>query len=211
MEGVFEHFNMPVGEKKQIGVATISTFEFSRKADPIFAIRAAMDGMAIYDGKYVRLHVDGVLMMSDTQMEKSSNYTFCKKANGHVLIAGLGIGLIVKNILPKLKDGTITKVTIIEKYQDVIDLVSPYFTDDNIEVICSDIFDYEPPKGIKYDTVYFDIWPEITQDNLEEIKLLHNRYKNKINRSNPNHFMNSWMKEYLQNQKRRESRYSYGW
>jgi len=31
-----------------------------------------------------------------------------------------------------------------------------------------------------------------------EIKILHNRFKNKLNRDNPDKWMNSWMKEYLE-------------
>ncbi len=204
MNGVFEIFKMGIDTQIERGNARLSTFEFSQKKDPIGAMRAAMSGDRMEDGKYVRLHVGGQLMMSDTRMEKMSNWDFCKNANGHVLIAGLGIGLIVHNILPKLKDGTITQITIIEKEQDVIELVSPFFTNNKVTIINADIFSYEPPKGIKYDTVYFDIWPDINTENLEEIKTLHNRYKNKINRANPKHWMNSWMKERLQAKQRRD-------
>lgn len=202
MEGVFDIYNMEVGAFKQQGIAKLSTFEFSRKNDPISFMRSAMSGMTLHDGKFVRLSVNGVLMMTDTQMEKNSNRTFCRMANGHVFIAGLGIGLILKNILHKLNSGEITKITVIEKYADVIYLVQPYFSHPNIEIINADIFDYQPPKGVKYDTIYFDIWPEICTDNLKEISTLHNKYKFRLNRSNPIAWMNSWMKERLQKEKR---------
>ena len=207
MKGVFEHFDLKVGDKKQLGEATISAFEFSRKKDPIFAMRAAMDGVAIYDGKYIRLNVAGTLMMSDTDMEKDSNRDFVREANGSVLIAGLGIGLILKNILHKLNDGTITSISIVEKSKDVIALIQPYFKDERIRMIHGDILEWRPSKGVKYDTIYFDIWPTICADNLKEITFLHNVFKHRLNRSNPNCWMNSWMKERLQRMNRKTSSY----
>jgi len=204
MDGIFEHFNLKIGEKKEKGIASISAYEFKTAEDPIYAMRQAMNGLSISDGKYVRLNVNGQLMMSDTDMEKRSNRGFIYAANGNVLIAGLGIGLILKAILEKPE---VESITIIEKYKDVIDLVSPYFTNPKIEIIEADIFEWKPPKDKKYDTIYFDIWPEISTDNLEDIKILHNRFKNKLNRNNPDCWMNSWMKERLQREKRKERNY----
>jgi hypothetical protein len=200
MEGVIDLFPEVVTK----GIATISNFEFKNDDNPLFNLRAVRDGgMMFYirDGKYVRLHVNSELVMSDTHLERLSNSPFVTHANGKILIAGLGIGLIVKNILNK---ESITEITIVEKYQDVIDLVSPKFNDSRIKYICADIFEWKPNKNEKYDTIYFDIWPEISVDNLTEIKKLHNIYKFYINRNNPNHYMNSWMKEYLQTLKRQD-------
>ena len=203
MEGVIDLFPEVITK----GIATISNFEFKNTDDPLFNLRAIRDGGSMFylrDGKYVRLHINSQLVMSDTGLEKQSNSQFVKFANGKILIAGLGIGLIIKNILQK---ENITEIVIIEKYQDVIDLVSPKFNDARIKYICADIFTWKPNKDEKYDTIYFDIWPEISEDNLTDIKKLHNKFKYHINRSNPNHYMNSWMKEYLQRQKRNENRY----
>ncbi len=206
MQGVFNHFNMEVGQVKEKGIARISAFEIKVADNPIAAMRARMDGVGYYDGKYIRLSVDKVLMMSDTDMEKDSNRDFCNAANGDVLIAGLGIGLIVYNILSKPE---VTHITIIEKYQDVIDLIAPYFKNTRVTFICADIMEWRPEKGKKYDTIYFDIWPTICTDNLDQIKFLHNAFKGKLNRANGDCWMNSWMKERLQSIKRKESRFSY--
>lgn len=189
-------------KKEEKGVAKITQFTFESSKDPLFNLRAVRDSgrmFQMYDGDYVRLSVNGQLMMSDTGMERISNVDFITKANGKVLVAGLGIGMIILNILDK-KD--VSEVIVIEKYQDVIDLVEPKISHPKLKIICADIFEYKTNE--KFDTIYFDIWPEITVDNLEEIKLLHNRFKSKVNRSNPNHFMNSWMKEFLQKRKRQD-------
>lgn len=199
--GVTELFD----ERIDKGVATISTFEFKKSHDPLYNMRMIMDGgymFHIRDGKYVRLHVNGQLMMSDTGMERISNKAFIQKANGRVLIAGLGIGLILHNILNK---ADVTEVIVIEKYQDVIDLVAPKFNNDKLKIICADIFDYTPAKDERFDVIYFDIWPEITTENLAEIRSLHARFKYKLNRQNQRHYMNSWMKEYLQSESRKEN------
>ena len=179
------------------GIAKLSRFEF--KPDPLFNLHAARDHpmFRIREGEYIKLHVNGRLMMSDTGMERISNKPFINNATGKVLIAGLGIGLIIHNTLP---NNSITEITVIEKYQDVIDLVAPKFNDPRLNIICADIHTWEPPKGTKYDTIYFDIWPDICVENLSEIRSLHARFKS---RKAPNGWMNSWMKEFLQKQKRK--------
>lgn len=200
VSGVSDIFNFDA----QKGIASISQIEFKTENDPLYNFRMLRDAgrmFVVRDGKYVRLHVNGELMMSDTGMERISNREFIEKANGRVLIAGLGIGLILKNILDKKSVG---EIVIIEKYKDVIDLVAPKFKSNKITIIHADIFDWKPPKGEKFDTIYFDIWPEITSGNLKEIKFLHNRFKNF---KAPGAWMNSWMKEYLQKEKRKYRRW----
>jgi len=114
--------------------------------------------------------------------------------------------MVLENLLDKIKSGVIKKIVVVEKEQFVIDLIAPYFKNKKIEIIQYDIFDYVPIQ--QFDCIYFDIWPSISEDNLEEIKKLHNKFKNRLNRENPNAWMNSWMKEHLQKEKRRESRQS---
>ena len=223
MEGVFGVFNIPLGESIKKGKVEISTYEFLSKNNPLYNLRSLFDDGGLTrmaDGKYVRLIVDNELMMSDTQMEKRSNQAFVMHAHGRVLIAGLGIGLILHNLITPTKDpyeickgggssitsGKITEVIVIEKSQDLIDLVSPYFKHDKIKIIQGDIFEWKPNKGEKFNTIYFDIWPDINTDNLEEIRKLHNRFKGFVDRADPLHWMNSWMKEFLQAEKRREQR-----
>lgn len=206
MKGVFELYNLPVGERVEKGEARISTFEYKNENDILHNLRSIRNdgGLTIMeDGQYVRLHVGGELVMSDTRMEKVSNEEFCYKANGRVLVAGLGLGLILDNIKANMASGHVQWVTIIEKSKDVIDLVSPHFKHLPIDIIHADIFEWKPEKGRKFDVIYFDIWPRISTENLVEIKKLHNRFKFYLNRNNPKAWMNSWMKEWLQSEKRK--------
>jgi hypothetical protein len=208
MKSVLELFNLEPGEKISKGKAVLSSYELKKDIGlSLHNLRAIRDGgsfMALHPGKYVRLHIDDVLMMSDTHMERITNENFVDHANGKVLIGGLGVGLIIYNLMGKLKDGIVTNITVIEKSQDNINLIGPYFKHQNIKIINDDIFTWQPKKGEKFDTIYFDIWPEISTDNLADMKRLHNRFKYKLNRENSNRFMDSWLKDYLQKKRRKE-------
>ena len=122
----------------------------------------------ICNGEYIRLidhsQILNGCVMSNTSMEKRTNLDFCRNAHGDVFIAGLGIGLIVLAIQDK---EDVESITIIEKEQDVIDLVFPQLpVNDKVKVIQGDIFDYEADQ--KYNTVYFDIWNYINRDVYED-------------------------------------------
>ena len=73
-------------------------------------------------GEYTQLHVDNVLMMSDTPAEAWEHEDAYKRATGHVLVNGLGLGMFVHAILKKPE---VTQVTVVEKSQDVVDIVWP--------------------------------------------------------------------------------------
>jgi len=196
----------------ELGEAKITHVTVDRDASAMTAIRAIRDpGSYVAEGTYCQLHVGRSLMMSDTRMEKRSNLGVLMNARGSVLIAGLGIGLI---LLPLLKDPQVEKITVIEKSADVIKLVEPYLRKaagenaSKLTVICADIFVWEPPKGQKWDTIYFDIWADICEDNLKEMAKLHQKF---ARRKTPGAWMDSWQKPLLQAQKRREARQSSGW
>lgn len=208
MKGVFELFKIPLGKSIEKGEAKISTYEFSEEKNPFYNMKVIMSGghmMRMDAGDYVRLEIENELMMSDTRMEKDSNREFCYEAKGRVLIAGLGIGLVLHNLTQSICEGKVTEIIVVEKSQDLIDLVSPYFQNniDKLKIIQGDIFEWSPTKGEKFNTIYFDIWPKISVDNLEEMKKLHRRFKRFLDRAHPC-WMDSWMKKELQKRKRQE-------
>lgn len=137
-------------------------------------------------GSIAMLRVNDEVMMSDTDMEKRTNYGVLYRAKGDVLITGLGIGMI---LVPILKKEEVRSVTVIEKYQDVVDLVLPAIlaavpeAKDKLTVIVRDVLEYKPKKGElldSYSTIYHDIWPYITDDNLPEMTLLKRRYARRV-------------------------------
>lgn len=162
---------------------------------------------------YVRLVKKGEgVMMTDTPMERNTNRDFIRKANGDVIIFGLGLGLV---ILPLLKKENVKSILVVELYQDLIDLIQPILkqhdTENKLTIIQGDCFQIHNqfPKEKKFDCVYGDIWISICTDNYEEMKILTKNWKNRINRENPNAFINHWMKEHLKSEIAKEKRESY--
>ena len=124
-------------------------------------------------GKYTKAVRRGTLVMSDTPAEQMDHYEAVRRATGSCLLNGLGIGMVLKNIL--LKDD-VTDVTVIEISQDLIDIVAPHYGDPRVTFVCSDAFEFKPPKGKRYNMVWHDIWDYICSDNLPEMAKLHRKY-----------------------------------
>lgn len=187
---------LPEGESGNVRIKHITVSEADSK---FTSIRALMKGPSEYvaPGQYVQLFVNGALMMSDTQMEKRSNIYAVRNATGHMLIAGLGIGMIVHAIAKK---SDVRSITIIEKSPDVIKLVAPTLPK-KAKVIEGDIFTWTPAKGAKYDSIYFDIWADICTDNLEDMAKLNRRFARcKV----PGAWSDSWERGELLARRRRE-------
>lgn len=151
-------------------------------------------------GTYKRLVIDGRIMMSNTEMEVSTNLGVIRNATGRVLIAGLGLGMI---LFPMQEKEDVTEIVVLEKNPNVIDLVAPHLGE-KVKVVECDIFEYEP-EG-KFDVIYFDIWFDISADNWEEMKTLTKKFKYALNRKNPLCWMSSWRKEDVQRMYRIEQK-----
>jgi hypothetical protein len=139
-------------------------------------------------GDYCQLVIRGQTVMSDTYLEQSTNREVVYQARGDILIAGLGIGFI---LVPMLAKEGVTSITVIEKHQEVIDLVSPHFSDPRLSIIQDDIFKWKPIKGSTYDIIYFDIWPCICTSNLKEMTRLERRFRPFKSKDS---WMGSWAK-----------------
>lgn len=193
---------VPPGE---IGKAKVDHVTVS-KHDAAFA---SIRGERLREGALARLFVDGQLMMSDGAYEHATNWDAVFKAQGDVLIAGLGIGMV---LVPMLKNPEVRTVTVLENSSDVIELVAPHIrvhvaeASSKLTVILADVFTWEPPKGKRWDCIYFDIWADICTDNLQEITKLKRCYARKLNRENPKAWMRAWVEDRLRYQKRREDR-----
>jgi spermidine synthase len=100
-----------------------------------------------------------------------------------------------------LKKPEVSHITVLERYQDVVDLVMPsliaflaqWDRDDfppRLEVIRADVFQWEPPTDLaKFHTIYFDIWPASKVRHLPEMHLLHKRYRPLLAKGG---WMSSW-------------------
>ncbi len=189
------HTILKPGSSGDVRLEQFTVSDKDARFSRIRAVASMRREEAVDPGKYTRLYVGSTLMMTDTQNEQSSNTGVVLQAKGDVLIAGLGIGMILVPILAKKE---VKSVTVIEKYEHVIALVEPQLRGlpggKKLKVVHADVFEWQPPKGQKWDVLYFDIWPQITEGNLPEMARLHQKYKN---RKKPGAWMHSWKKDYL--------------
>lgn len=133
----------------------------------------------------------GEVVMSDTPMERESNRQVIEHAHGKVLIAGLGLGMVV---LPLFSKKEATSILVVEKEQDVINLVLKHLKKldkrNKLTVVLGDIKTYETTE--KFDTIYFDIWEGISAQIWEDYKELKARFAR--NRAK-GFWMSCWMRE----------------
>lgn len=162
----------------------IRTFEIERDN------WAAIYNNGILPGKYVSLnsknkkpesYIENTCMMSDTPMERFTNQEFVNIAEGRVLIAGLGIGMVPAALAQKEE---VSHITIIELDQEIINLVEPLIrkyveNNEKIEIIQADANTFpETYNGPKFDYLWLDIWPEFpnTEEDFEMFESMFNMY-----------------------------------
>jgi len=146
--------------------------------------------------------------MSDTPDEMRDHLSIVNHATGRVLINGLGLGMVLKNILLKPE---VFEVTVIEIDQDLIDLVGPrlgwpnYVLDHRVSIICADALTWKPPKGKRYNAVWHDIWDDICTDNLDQMKYLTRKY------GQYSDWQGSWCRGLCEQQLKKEQKMFGGW
>ena len=151
----------------KVGSAEIQIFTVDEKASSYTFFRSYVPA-----GKYVRLKINGHVIMSDTPMEWRTNRECIYYAHGDVLIGGLGIGMIIMAIQDK---ESVKSITIVEKNPDVIAAVKDQLPLNNkVRVIEGDVFTYVPDR--KYDCVYMDIWGDVSEDTYPEMQKLKRKY-----------------------------------
>jgi hypothetical protein len=181
------------------------------KEDAAFAsIRAMMHkrGSVQAGETLCQLFSGNCLWMSDTSDERRDHWAPHHYAKGQVLIGGLGLGMVTLGCALKPE---VEKVTVIEMDPDVIALVLPHLraalesqgvSPDKIEVIQADVFKWKPPKGVKYDCIWMDVWEEICTDNLDSYAKLNRKFaKNRA----PGGYRGAWAEDELRHLKRQEA------
>jgi hypothetical protein len=140
--------------------------------------RGALDALAmprrVLPGRYTVLREGAAVLMSDYPCECVEHLRPVRRAHGNVLITGLGIGLVLKNVL--LKDN-VARVVVLEKAAEVISLVGPSYPDPRVEIVHADAFTWEPPHGLRFDVAWHDVWPAIDLANLPAMRGLKAKYR----------------------------------
>lgn len=169
---MIETVQVPEGKR---GPWAIKRFLVTESDAKMTMLRAAFKGRGyVPPGTYTQLlHERRGIIMSDTPDEQRDHWEAARRAHGHVLINGLGIGMVLAAVLRKPE---VTKVTVVEIDPDVVELVGPAYPDARVQIITMSAFDYVPPHRERYGAVWHDIWDNICADNLPEMKKLKQKY-----------------------------------
>jgi hypothetical protein len=108
-------------------------------------------------GEYTFLcHDDIGPIMQDTTHEYIEHQPLWDEATGNVLIGGLGIGLVNEKLI---NYPNVTSITIVEKNQEVIDLVWNHCPkDERFSLVHADIDSWITPEGSRWNYAWFDTW-----------------------------------------------------
>lgn len=110
------------------------------------------------------------VFMSDHHFEVSESSRFAHIAHGNVLVSGLGLGVVLRQLARNQK---VRSVTVLEVNPEVIELVSPHVGGHIIE---ADAFTWRPPEGKRFDWAWHDIWPDITPKNSADMVKLYQHH-----------------------------------
>jgi hypothetical protein len=122
--------------------------------------------------------------MSDTRSEIMEHTPILNKffwcepfaENVRVLVNGLGLGVVVHGALTY---GNIGHIDVVESNPDVIALVAPYLPEDRVTIHLGDAYDISWPVGTRWDLIWHDIWPTISDENLPGMDQLLRKYKSR--------------------------------
>jgi hypothetical protein len=104
-----------------------------------------------------KLLENGNIWMSDVPIEQAQIDPCLKKMYGNVLVGGLGLGYAAQMLASR---DNISHVTIVEKSQDVINLVADHLEGKmKMTVYCADLHEWLVDfSSAQFDAAFYDIW-----------------------------------------------------
>lgn len=196
--------DVPEGEH---GACRVEKFEIGRHD-----IQNVTEGArSAFPGMYTKLTRGGTLWMSDTTAERRDHIMPAieiDRRGGRMLIGGLGLGMILR---VALLTPSVTHVDVIEINEDVIALVGPHYeqmaAENDVELVVhhADMYEIKWEKGTRWNVGWFDIWPDLCEDNLVEMGRLGRSYGRRCN------WTGYWGKELLQAERRRTANAPWRW
>ena len=103
--------------------------------------------------KITTLEIDDKVWMVDDPPHYWAMQQHAKQFHGHVLVAGLGLGLIVHELK---KNPKVETITVVEREKEIIDFISPFIDAKNVQIIHADWNEYEHHE--KVDGVLYDLF-----------------------------------------------------
>jgi hypothetical protein len=168
-----------IHEPGRAGDWVLEHYEIDEASARFWASARPREYSHLQAGIYAKLKRGETIVMTDTPFERLSNYEAVHQAQGRVLIGGLGLGMV---LLPILRKPTVERVYVLEQDPAVIELVAPGLQravpqdyEEKLQLLCGDVKvsgSASVVAGLVFDTIYLDIWDEISGDNWPEYKAL---------------------------------------
>ena len=108
----------------------------------------------------------GAVVMEDTPFELRTHLGFVMQASGSVLVAGLGLGCVVRGLLA---NQNVEHVTCIENSPDVLKLVGPFMPTERLTIIEADALTWTAQNRQRFDCGWYDLWtnPDKNEPHLD--------------------------------------------
>lgn len=109
--------------------------------------------------RWHQLYEGTSLWMTDLPIEQFQARRVLPRLHGHVLVGGLGLGMVLQ-LLRRRR--SVREITVIEYSKDVIRLVAPHhdFADTRVTFVQADIAAYLHDCEPVFDTAFFDTWSD---------------------------------------------------
>lgn len=189
---------VPEGKAGNVVIQKVTlTPDEARLANLRFAIHR--EPRRAVPGTYLQLRIAGALVMSDTPDEIADHMRFIEQAEGKVLIAGLGIGMVTLAVAAKPE---VSEVVVLEVNPHVIKLVGPSMPE-KVRVVKADALTWTPAPGEVFDRAWMDIWSDISTENLTQMAALRRRYR-PFMRAQTANVIGCWSREWAMMMRDRE-------
>lgn len=171
-------------EPCEIGGNSVSRFSIGRDDGGRLKI-IMMNGVRRdpgYGDSYTRLVRDGVIWMSDTKAEILDHEPVfgalrdLDYVNGlRVLINGGGIGVLTKFCLSQ---PNVARIDVVDNDPGIIELHQRFYNDPRVHLHLGDAYDIDLDG--EWDVAWHDIWPDISEDNIEEMLRIEDKYRDRV-------------------------------
>lgn len=94
--------------------------------------------------------------MVDDPPQQWAMEIYAREAYGKVLTTGLGLGLIVHELV---KNPSVTQITVVEKAPEVVELIKPYLPDGKVKIVTDDFYHFVTIDDTEWDHIIVDLWP----------------------------------------------------
>jgi hypothetical protein len=151
---------------ESVGHATFKKFRYS----------GTYMGFGVHDADFVQfakrveitaLQVRKQTWMVDDPWHYWSIQDSAAQLHGRVLVGGLGLGLVLHELA---RNPNVDSVLVIEREQDVIDLLHPYLPESlDLEIVNDDFYHYIESDESSFDSAFVDLWVTNGRDETRNV------------------------------------------